>query len=94
MNTLFKEYESKPVKRLAYRIKEGDSLYHMSGDQWHVVVGSFTINFKAHETVHVGDYVVYLTDTDTYHCSDKVFRERNLCDEAGMPKPFEEAEVE
>jgi len=36
------------------------------------------ITFKHYEPVLVGDWIVKLTVEDTYHCSDAVFRERNI----------------
>ncbi len=32
-----------------------------------------------------GDYIVYLNDKDVYHCSEEVFRGRNIVGEDGLP---------
>lgn len=37
-----------------------------------------SVVFKFHEPVKVGDYIVYLDDTDIYHCRREVFEERNI----------------
>ena len=80
---MFKEYESKPITRLAYQIREGDSFWQDDNTLlWNLYPeGSPSVSFAAHEEVSLGDWVVYLTEEDTYHCTDKVFRERNVVEE-------------
>jgi hypothetical protein len=87
----FKPYESKPVTRMAFQIrdihvvkksKSEESSYFINqlGD-----IVSNSIKFKAYEEPKVGDWIVRLTDTDTYHCTDEVFRERNVVPEDVTP---------
>lgn len=70
----FVPYESKPVTRMAYQVQEADVI---------TAVGEATselrgVTFKHYEPVQVGDWIVRLTEEDTYHCTDAVFRERNI----------------
>lgn len=81
----FIKYQSKPITRRAYKIKENDVITESGiigeSDAAHRIYfgGSESfIDFVAHETVNVGDYVVYLNETDVYHCNAKVFHERNV----------------
>jgi hypothetical protein len=78
----FKAYDSKPVIRWAFQItdqhdfaKIGEAKYMIMEKTQHT---TNMIRFKAHEEVKVGDWVVKLTESDTYHCTDAVFRERNI----------------
>ncbi len=71
---MFKEYQSKPIVReameimaLPAKIEDKESTYTYNG-----------VEFKAYEQPQIGDWVVRLTEEDTYHVSDKVFRERNI----------------
>lgn len=69
----FQPYESKPITRMAFKItskvikSDEESTYMTDG-----------IYFKAYEEPKQGDWVVRLTEEDTYHVSDAVFRERNI----------------
>jgi len=77
----FKEYHSKPVTRTAYRIRDTDPyVTKVEGKEstFQLQVGPSTVQFKAYEQVKSGDYIVYLNHTDIYHCSSKVFEERNI----------------
>jgi len=76
----FKEYESKPTTRLAYRITGKESLQGIGdGDDTFVMdVGDTNVTFKAHETVFPGDFVIYQSEDDVYHCRQAVFHERNI----------------
>lgn len=83
----FVPYESKPVTRMAFQITESHVIIkpkNVEGSQYTIghinLEGVITkpISFKAYETPKVGDWVVRLTDTDTYHVTDAVFRERNI----------------
>ena len=75
----FKEYESKPIKRKAYCIKEVDfeyitnikpNLFELDGTE-----------FQAYEEIKVGSYIVYLNKDDVYHCNEEVFKDRNIVKE-------------
>lgn len=74
----FKRYESRPITRLAYQIKPTDEVRKLPDSSYGIVSGSEVMTFKAYEPPVAGDYIVYLTDDDTYHCSNAVFIERNI----------------
>lgn len=75
----FKDYQSKPVTRRAYEIKGDDVLWTSeSPSTWRIQVDGELISFKAYEDPQPGDYIVYLTESDIYHCSRPVFHERNV----------------
>lgn len=76
----FKEYESKPITRRAYRIKPTDDIKHSGINTFKITIAGEEYTFKAYETIFPGDYVVYLDEKDIYHCRDAVFRERNIVD--------------
>jgi hypothetical protein len=82
---MFKKYESKPVTRLAHEIKGSDFIGGVVGAESTselVLDGESTgVKFKHYEPVIVGDFIVYLNDSDVYHCSRKVFMDRNIIDE-------------
>ena len=72
---MFIKYEGKPVFRSAYRVKPSDKVEPVIGkDSTSTVLG---VEFKHFEPVIAGDYVVRLTEDDTYHCSKAVFEDRN-----------------
>lgn len=79
---MFKDYQSKPITRSAHRITNEDTTYKVEGaESTYILIIKESlekVRFKAYEEVKVGDYVVYLDDTDIYHCSAKVFEERNI----------------
>lgn len=78
----FKEYESKPVTRLAYEITEDDVLWTTGNEsEWATTVDGKTVKFKAYEDPMTGDYIVYLDDTDVYHCRREIFHERNVVED-------------
>jgi hypothetical protein len=79
MNRFFKEYQSKPVVRKAYEVKEGDCI--SSIDECTSVLLGVTEGFKHYAPVLVGDFIVYLNDNDIYHCPREVFLERNVLPE-------------
>jgi hypothetical protein len=83
MNILFQSYESKPIVRQAFQIKEGMEIYQESVPQstWRVGYMGSSVLFKAYQPPVVGDWIVRLTEEDTYHCTDTVFRERNIVPE-------------
>ena len=39
---------------------------------------SLGIKFKHYEPVDTGDFIVYLNESDVYHCTREVFLERNI----------------
>jgi len=76
---MFKAYESKPVIRMAYQIKELDIIDVAEKASTYIIYsGGHQVSFKAYEQPMIGDWVVRLTDTDTYHVTNAVFRERNI----------------
>lgn len=74
----FNPYQSKPIERLAYRVKPTD-LIHATGEcQYTIKIEGNNVAFKAYETIFPGDYVVYLAADDVYHCRQAIFHERNV----------------
>jgi hypothetical protein len=74
----FKEYESKPIKRLAYRITGKEVMQAIDANTFVIAIGNTNVAFKAHETVFPGDFVIYQSEDDVYHCRQAVFHERNI----------------
>ncbi len=77
---MFKRYQSKPIIRLAYQIQAGDTVeaeMYDSSDHYLTTANGDKVTFVASGEVKAGDYVVYLNEQDIYHCSEKVFNERN-----------------
>ena len=80
----FNQYESKPVTRTAHQITQedrNDMIFLGSGKKANVQIGDEVIEFAYHcsmNDIKVGDYIVFLNDEDTYHCSQEVFNERNV----------------
>jgi len=83
----FTDFESKPVTRMAFqitkyyqidKIQNSESTYkiYVPEDEYEQ-----EIYFKAYEEPKVGDWIVRLTNKDTYHVTDAVFRERNIVPE-------------
>lgn len=76
---MFKDYQSKPIIRAAFQISPYMLIRKMDSESTYSVSGEgFRINFKAYEEPKVDDWVVRLTEDDTYHVTDAVFRERNI----------------
>jgi hypothetical protein len=76
---MFKEYQSKPITRNAYQIKPEDTVVQYGdSNEYKVVVSGKWVTFKAHQEIENGDWIVHLSDSDVYHCTDEVFRERNI----------------
>ena len=73
----FKEYESKPVVRLAHEVTDKDVITKVGEATFEIVSGEDSISFKAYEAVKTGDFIVFLNDKDVYHCNRKVFGDRN-----------------
>lgn len=79
---MFKAYESKPATRMAFQIAPDHIITKCDGEASYTInVGTYNINFKAHQTPVVGDYIARLTEDDTYHVGRDVFRERNIVPE-------------
>ena len=90
---MFKEYESKPITRLAHKITDTDSVVKSEGKESTFILsinteteGSGPIEFKAYDKPCVGDYVVRLLENndggeELYHCRAEVFAERNVIPE-------------
>jgi hypothetical protein len=74
----FTEYESKPVTRTAYRVKPNDTIFFNRDSTFTIDVGGGLVTFKAHENVFPGDFIIYLSDDDIYHCREAVFLDRNF----------------
>lgn len=74
----FKEYQSKPVTRTAYKIQTSDAIKALDGHTFEISIAGKPYVFKAYETIFPGDYVVFLDDSDIYHCRQAVFHERNI----------------
>ena len=74
----FKEYESKPIKRLAYCITGKEVMQAIDANTFVIAIGYTNVTFKAHETVFPGDFVIYQSEDDVYHCRQAVFHDRNV----------------
>ena len=80
----FKPYQSKPVERQAFQITSNMEWAKVAEATYMIHLPDMgeptpdMIKFKAYEEPKVGDWVVRLTAEDTYHCTDAVFRERNI----------------
>lgn len=71
-------YESRPVTRLAHEIGPDDVIRETDDPCTFIIEGEGdSLKFKAYQPIEQGDFVVYLTDDDVYHCSRSVFAERN-----------------
>lgn len=74
MNIRFMPYESKPITRMAMEIPAKGHVVE-TGPNTYVFQG---ITFKAYVQPVAGDYIVRLTEEDTYHVTRAVFHERNI----------------
>lgn len=74
----FKEYKSKPITRFALEVREDHKIVKLdeSTSKIENAEGDLIL-FNHYEPVNVGDFIVYLNEIDVYHCSRKVFLERN-----------------
>ncbi|MGB1975197.1 MAG: Gp49 family protein [Vibrio toranzoniae] len=84
----FHQYESKPVTRTAYQLTKRDlvtmtwnhDLVSNTAKAMIQIEGKKVV-FAFHcrpDEIKTGDYVVFLNENDTYHCSEEVFNERNI----------------
>lgn len=78
----FRPYESKRITRMAFEIPAGAQIASI-GPNTYLYEG---ITFKAYQLPAVGDYVVRLSEEDTYHVARDVFFERNIVEDAAAPK--------
>lgn len=79
--TAWKSYEAKPITRQAIEITDSAKVHQDLRDPntWYYDLDDINVvKFKAHQAVEQGDYIVRLTEEDTYHCSKAVFHERNI----------------
>ncbi len=84
----FHQYESKPVTRTAYQLTKRDLVtMTWNHDQASntakamIQIEGKKVVFAFHcrpDEIKPGDYVVFLNENDTYHCSEEVFNERNI----------------
>ena len=78
----FKSYASQPVTRLAHCIKSLDEIVQVDNQTMRYEPAPGAVHlFKFFQEIKVGDYIVYLTDEDKYHCSAEVFATRNIVPE-------------
>ena len=76
---MFTEYQSRPITRLAHKVSATDVITAQEAESTSTLSdGDKLVEFKHYEPVAIGDYIVYLNDSDVYHCNAKVFAERNL----------------
>lgn len=80
--SMFKPYQSKPVVRMAYEVKQNDCIEKIDEQTSEIVSAEGYVRFKHYEPVKAGDFIVKLTESDTYHCSRAVFFERNIVEES------------
>jgi hypothetical protein len=81
---MFINYESKPVIRSAHKVVTSDVITKAEDKEATYMLhseGMISVTFKAYEEVKIGDYIVYLDATDIYHCSAKIFSDRNIVPE-------------
>ncbi len=77
---MFKSYNSKPIQRLSCLILAAGVLAKVPDAEatWTYTFEANIVEFKAHQTPVVGDYIVYLNDDDVYHVDAKTFAEHNI----------------
>ncbi len=77
----FLPYRSRPIIRRAHVVTDTDEI--VAGREpstSNIKIDGEWVLFNHYEPVFAGDYIIQLTDTDTYHCTREVFRERNFID--------------
>lgn len=74
---MFNKYQGKAVERLAHEVTAIDIIRSLDESTSDIEIEGEKVEFKHYEPVNVGDFIVYLTDEDIYHCSRKVFLDRN-----------------
>lgn len=78
MKDSFKEYECKPVKIMAYQLKEDDAICYDVIHGWYDIGDE--VFFKSHDEPEVGGWLVYINDSDVYYYSDELFKELYVVD--------------
>lgn len=79
MKINFMPYESKPITRMAIEIPVGAAVTRTAENTYEFQ----GISFKAYQPPVAGDYIVRLTEEDTYHVARAVFHERNIIEPVG-----------
>lgn len=83
----FKLFDAKPIQREAYQLTKQDinsmfwDMNAQTGKKAVVLIAGEKVSFAFHckpEEIKAGDYVVFINENDTYHCSKEVFNERNI----------------
>ena len=74
----FTEYESRPITRTAYRVKDNDAIRALGEASFAIKIAHKDVFFKAYETVFPGDFIIRNADNDMYHCRQAIFHERNI----------------
>lgn len=77
----FQRYQSRPITRLAHEIEEDAAIQEIRENTYCTLIDGHGVIFKAYQTPLPGDFIVYLTEEDTYHCAREVFLERNVVEE-------------
>lgn len=78
---MFNPFVSKPITRMAHKVTEDCAITPLAEEATSCIyIDGVDVSFKHYERVNVGDYIVKLDDTDIYHCSAKIFEERNIVD--------------
>lgn len=83
----FKLFDAKPIQREAYQLTKQDinsmfwDMNSQTGNKAVVLIAGEKVSFAFHckpEEIKAGDYVVFINENDTSHCSEEVFNERNI----------------
>lgn len=75
---MFIAYQGLPIQRLAHLVELNDIITVVDESTSTIVINNTVVAFKHYEPVMAGDFIVYLTPDDIYHCNAKVFAERNV----------------
>ena len=82
MLDLFKDYESKPIKRKALKIEATFNLIYMEEkSEASISILQGILTFKCYQEPQIGDYICYLNEEDVYHISKEVFLDRNIVED-------------
>lgn len=75
---MFNRYQGKAIERLAHEVTTLDVIQSTNKESTSVIdLDGEEVEFKHYEQVNVGDFILYIDDDDIYHCSRKVFLDRN-----------------
>ncbi len=79
---MFQTYQSKPIERLAHEITVEDRLEQQGFSTiWRLTNPEgkhILFDVPSGKKPEYGDYVVFIDERDVYHCSEAVFKERNV----------------